>query len=438
MSRQLATEFREKGREFGTLNRVYCAQQTCSRFLGPLTEGPFGPATYDCPAPGCTTRTCARCRGRYDGWLHICRQDQGAEHVLNMGRTEGWARCPGCSQMIELNMGCYHMTCRCRTEFCYMCRARWKTCRCPQWDERRLLAVAEHRVDAQFGAPRRAQPAQQQQQLARPVAAVQPVAPRPAPVPLPRVAPAPPVPPRPQPAPVAPQRPLSAAQVHRLFQGQTQTPQAPVVQPRATQMNNGLEVHTPAVRTGAPVAGPSTSAARTSQLFGQTETTTRRNSWYEQMVASRETTPRVRMPPPIPPKPAGITNPSRAGIPSASVSKLTATTTQAQTTTQFPAQPATRTTPGIPRTLPVKPNKSQRRRAEDDTRGSGSGSGSGVGTQHDAVRQRMIREMMDRLRVDHDCDHIKWTYRRGGGRCENCYHELPLYLFVSVLFVGLA
>ncbi|OSX63329.1 hypothetical protein POSPLADRAFT_1080865, partial [Postia placenta MAD-698-R-SB12] len=50
--------------------------------------------------------------------------------VLALGETQGWARCPGCETMIELNHGCFHMTCRCKTEFCYVCQARWKTCTC--------------------------------------------------------------------------------------------------------------------------------------------------------------------------------------------------------------------------------------------------------------------------------------------------------------------
>ena len=37
--------------------------------------------------------------------------------------------------MIELNHGCFHMTCRCKTQFCYRCGAQWKTCSCPQWEE---------------------------------------------------------------------------------------------------------------------------------------------------------------------------------------------------------------------------------------------------------------------------------------------------------------
>ncbi|KAI6142589.1 hypothetical protein BKA82DRAFT_742921 [Pisolithus tinctorius] len=151
LSRALVTEFREKSKEFGTLSRVYCARQTCSRFLGPLTQTTSGTTVYNCPAPHCGTRTCANCRGQYNEATHTCRHDQGAERVLELGRAEGWVRCPGCSQLIELEIGCFHMTCRCRTEFCYLCEARWKTCNCPQWDGRQLLAVAQQRVDAQLG-----------------------------------------------------------------------------------------------------------------------------------------------------------------------------------------------------------------------------------------------------------------------------------------------
>jgi hypothetical protein len=45
----------------------------------------------------------------------------------------------------------------------------------------------------------------------------------------------------------------------------------------------------------------------------------------------------------------------------------------------------------------------------------------------------MIRETMERLRVDHDYDHTGWKFRRDGGHCESCEKYLPLYLFVSRL-----
>ncbi|OJA08840.1 hypothetical protein AZE42_12703 [Rhizopogon vesiculosus] len=94
---------------------------------------------------------CGKCRGRYEGYYtHNCTPDTETERVLTLSRASGWLNCPGCAQMTELNMECFHMTCRCRTEFCYVCSALWKSCRCPQWDESRLLAAAELRVDAQL------------------------------------------------------------------------------------------------------------------------------------------------------------------------------------------------------------------------------------------------------------------------------------------------
>ncbi|XP_020214811.1 uncharacterized protein LOC109798824 [Cajanus cajan] len=53
-----------------------------------------------------------------------------------------WRQCVKCNHMIELAEGCYHMTCRCGTEFCYNCGAEWKnkksTCACPFWAENNI------------------------------------------------------------------------------------------------------------------------------------------------------------------------------------------------------------------------------------------------------------------------------------------------------------
>ncbi|KAG2066866.1 hypothetical protein BDR04DRAFT_1106090 [Suillus decipiens] len=49
-------------------------------------------------------------------------------------------------------------------------------------------------------------------------------------------------------------------------------------------------------------------------------------------------------------------------------------------------------------------------------------------SNRNAVRQRMIMEAMERLRVDHNCDHTSWKFRSGGGRCESCAMRLPLLI----------
>ncbi|KAF9220798.1 hypothetical protein BS17DRAFT_713582 [Gyrodon lividus] len=317
LSQALSTEFQQKSVEFGTLKRVYCSSPMCSHFLGPLSEGMFGGRVYDCPVTGCRRRTCGNCRGDYSGALsHVCRPDADAAQVLTLGRDAGWSRCPGCSQMIELNMGCFHMTCRCKTEFCYLCQARWKTCACPQWDERRLLAAAEQRVDVQLGVgqgnrAQRAAPAQG----ARPV-------PAPAPAPAPAVA---------------------AVRVQEWLQ------RVPAVVPARPPV--------PAANIPARPPAP--------------------DPWWQAALAR---TPAARPPP-----------------------------------TQHPV---TRTATAI--SSPASSSRQARRDAVQS---------SAADTQSDTVRQRMIRETMERLRVDHDCDHGHWRFRKGGGRCESCGHNLPHYLF---------
>ncbi|KAF8137116.1 hypothetical protein EV363DRAFT_1316693 [Boletus edulis] len=132
-SPELVTIFQQKRVEFSTLKRVYCSSPTCSRFLGPHSDGIS--KVYTCP--GCARQTCAKCRGKHSfswmlAWMHACRPDASTSRVLEVGRTAGWARCPGCSHMIERRQGCNHMTCRCHTEFCYHCGVRWKACTCTQ------------------------------------------------------------------------------------------------------------------------------------------------------------------------------------------------------------------------------------------------------------------------------------------------------------------
>lgn len=109
LSPNLVTLFNEKTIELGTLKRVYCANPTCSRFLGPQDQGLgwfSGPKLYNCTSVKCKTTTCGRCKVAVDpSSYHVCKEDTKDREVLAMGQTEGWARCPGCEQMIELNMG---------------------------------------------------------------------------------------------------------------------------------------------------------------------------------------------------------------------------------------------------------------------------------------------------------------------------------------------
>ncbi|KAH8156640.1 hypothetical protein CIB48_g11610 [Xylaria polymorpha] len=136
LSGDLVQQFKKKSIELSTLNRIYCHRPTCSTFIPPST---IKDGVARCPK--CRFHTCITCKGathRGD-----CPADAALQQVLQVAREERWQRCPQCSTMIELNTGCFHITCKCRAEFCYLCAARWKTCRCAQWEEHRLYERAQ-------------------------------------------------------------------------------------------------------------------------------------------------------------------------------------------------------------------------------------------------------------------------------------------------------
>ncbi|KAL7284060.1 hypothetical protein ACG7TL_001337 [Trametes sanguinea] len=106
-------------------------------------------------------------------------EDQDA---LRLIKAENWRRCPNCSFIVELTHGCNHITCRCKTEFCFKCGSLWdvrnKQCSrepsCELWDETMLLEERE-RERERAGAYRGIQPVAPP---ARHAAPPRPVAPR--------------------------------------------------------------------------------------------------------------------------------------------------------------------------------------------------------------------------------------------------------------------
>lgn len=137
---ELAVAFETKSIEFSVVNRVYCRRPTCSAFLGAATD-----VAKPLSCAECLWSTCGHCKDAAHGTTP-CSANQD-ETVLALAEQKGWKRCPGCHRIVELVMGCHHMTCICKKQFCYVCTETWKTCCCPQWEENRLYAAAVNRVD---------------------------------------------------------------------------------------------------------------------------------------------------------------------------------------------------------------------------------------------------------------------------------------------------
>lgn len=142
-------EFEKAVAEFSVKprDRIYCSNATCSEFLVAQVKSEM-PQSLRCPE--CTKRTCSLCRKAAHPHVRTCEVEDSDSKLDSLVEANNWKRCPECYWVIELAHGCYHITCRCKAQFCYLCTAQWKSCKCPQWEERNLLAEAERRVDAEL------------------------------------------------------------------------------------------------------------------------------------------------------------------------------------------------------------------------------------------------------------------------------------------------
>ena len=103
LDRELVQRFQRKVIEFQTSDRTYCSQPTCSAFINPdnITDD-------RATCTSCFTTTCTICKGTsHDG---DCPADTATQQMLEAAREQGWQRCYNCRRVVELDVGCNHMT----------------------------------------------------------------------------------------------------------------------------------------------------------------------------------------------------------------------------------------------------------------------------------------------------------------------------------------
>lgn len=95
--------FQRKAIEFSTSNRTYCAEPTCSAFVVPDSiKGDIAVCTV------CRRRTCTICKGEaHEG---DCPADSNLQLLLKKAEDVGWQRCYQCRSVVELYIGCNHIT----------------------------------------------------------------------------------------------------------------------------------------------------------------------------------------------------------------------------------------------------------------------------------------------------------------------------------------
>ncbi|TID18287.1 IBR domain protein [Venturia nashicola] len=116
MSTQEMEDYTDTRLEVNTPKRTYCCNNQCGKFIPT--------ANVDADHANCTrcgTITCIHCKVKQHPGE--CAQDVALQSTLALAASEGWKRCHACMAMVELQQGCYHMTCKCGSQFCYLCGA---------------------------------------------------------------------------------------------------------------------------------------------------------------------------------------------------------------------------------------------------------------------------------------------------------------------------
>lgn len=117
--------------------------------------------SFTCPNAHCKKPLCAQCKrahypltcNQYKTLPLSAQEDAYDVTFFELAKEMGYMRCSKCEYYVELRYGCNHITCKCRYEFCFQCGARWKLCKCPTWQEERLLEAGRARAGARADNP---------------------------------------------------------------------------------------------------------------------------------------------------------------------------------------------------------------------------------------------------------------------------------------------
>ncbi|OJJ38786.1 hypothetical protein ASPWEDRAFT_106433 [Aspergillus wentii DTO 134E9] len=123
MTPQQLDSFSNAEIEFSTVDRTYCSNTECNRFLHPRQVTSDRAGCTHCGSVTCTI--CKKPAHRDD-----CPEDHDLQATLALALNEKWQRCFACRAIVELDTGCNHMTCNCGAQFCYLCGEKWGTCSC--------------------------------------------------------------------------------------------------------------------------------------------------------------------------------------------------------------------------------------------------------------------------------------------------------------------
>ncbi|KAK3848109.1 MAG: hypothetical protein J3R72DRAFT_429885 [Linnemannia gamsii] len=120
-----ALQWHQLAVEHAIQKKIYCPYTACARLIDGDRNDDQEPVDRHCPY--CSKPFCSMCYGEAHKGINC---QQRLDKIFNTLATESnWKSCPSCRHMIQKESGCDHMTCRCGTQFCYICGGNGWPCR---------------------------------------------------------------------------------------------------------------------------------------------------------------------------------------------------------------------------------------------------------------------------------------------------------------------
>ncbi|KAK1140000.1 hypothetical protein N8T08_010996 [Aspergillus melleus] len=98
----IANRYDEKSIERSDPYRTYCSNPQCAQYIFPAQVN-----LYIGTCNTCAQKTCTLCKRPEHPQGPCAGEDT---EVLDLAEREGWRRCPGCRNLVELKDGCNHIT----------------------------------------------------------------------------------------------------------------------------------------------------------------------------------------------------------------------------------------------------------------------------------------------------------------------------------------
>lgn len=102
---ELVEKFKTKKLEFDTPNRIYCSQPRCSVWIpSQFVENDIATCQT------CQSKTCVFCKASSHAGSAECPEDSSTQALLDLAAQEGWQRCYSCKRVVDLSIGCNHIS----------------------------------------------------------------------------------------------------------------------------------------------------------------------------------------------------------------------------------------------------------------------------------------------------------------------------------------